>query len=187
MQKLANQLITPEIEAAIRREFPLFKEFIIKHFGAEVFEEKIGGYQTMKRDRVIESIPLDFIPKDKDDKYFSLSQEKANRAWEMNEVRGDVTSAQSACKQALPIKNLRTNEFELWGKYPGAIIILRPLKTAFSFSGLPALLDEAWQVWLTFRIEYLDYKGIQKFAEIRTENIYIQKMLTHFAGETITD
>lgn len=174
-----NKIINPK---RVVNEFNAFYDFITTECGGiSVFDGHNGGYHTEKSGDAIESIRIGDVPQEKDEKYFSLSYEKVERAWEMYFLRGDMTSAQSAIEPCL-VKNIRTGKMESWGKYPGGIMIPKH-KHALAFSGLPALLDEAFEVWYAFRTEKLHYCDLIGFAKLRPENPYLQKMTKFFCSE----
>jgi hypothetical protein len=128
------------------------------------------GYLTLMdgiSGEIIFTVPFGEIPKDKDEKYFKFSQEKAERLF--SQVNMHLPSNHTSSFQS------RNEEEE---KYGGAIYFeFHTTVIILSFSGMPELVDEAMMLVLGDKIKRYIQKPLRKKIEACDRNPYFEKLL----------
>ncbi len=124
-------------------------------------KDKASGYlaERRKKDgRVLFVTQVGECPLGKIHRYFHFSLEKGERLFQFFHSRGDVSSWQS-----------KSNEEE---KYPGAIIAGESI---LSFSGLPALADEALSLIIALRRNMMTSQQASDIAHLSSNPYFLKK------------
>ena len=137
------------------------------------------GYLTVMdgtNGEIIFTVPFGEIPKDKQEKYFELSQEKAHRLFSqvcMNLPDGHTSSFQS--------RNVDED------KYGGSIYLnLHSTVLILSFSGMPELIDEAMMIVLAEKVRIEIGKSPRKKIEACYRNQYWELLLKKLNQHELT-
>jgi hypothetical protein len=170
-QKNKKENVVQE-QPTLEKEFASFITFI----GEEALEGKTGGYFVEKSTCMSPAIfafviRVGTIPPDKEQKYFFLGKEKANRLLEKISITNHLSSYESRNQTFVFPENNQP-----WGKWGGAIFIDN-FFTIYSFSGFPELVDEAFVCWVALQRKELSMYWFKVICERRADNPFLQKML----------
>ena len=161
------------------KEFAFFKEFI----GEEAFQGRTGGHFTEKRTTITSEsvflciIPVGIIPPEKQEKYYLLSREKADRLWK-NFRDSDHLSSYESRDETFFFPEYK----QAWGKWGGAIII-DGYFTIYSFSGFPELLDEAFVCWVAWQRKRMTLENLKVIVERRENNPYLKDIFRYAVAQ----